>query len=102
MMIPMGRTSRAGAPRGTRMRGREATFDPESGKPYIAGATFSDPDEAIKLVRAAAAAKTSVAEILRQAVLHMPVDADGCPTWWPKASDQLGLDLESDQQQRAA
>lgn len=82
MMILMdGQRQKRGPKPGTRFRGNTASYDPESGKPYITGAKFDDPDEAMKLIRAAEAAGISVAEVLRRAIRFMPVDADGRPVW---------------------
>lgn len=105
MMIGMdGRAGRRGIKPGTRLRGRDASFDPTSGKPYITGARFDNPDEAMKLIRAAEKAEVSVAEILRQAIRYMPVDDEGRPVW-PTAdqahNEQLRLDMQPEQQRAA-
>lgn len=106
MMIRMDEQARKRGPKpGTRFRGNTATYDPTSGKPYMTGAKFDNPDEAMKLIRAAEAASISVAEVLRRAIRYMPVDENGCPLWPAvdtAATEQLHFDVQPSPHQRAA
>lgn len=68
-------------------RKQPSSYDPESGLPYRTTITF-DAFEAVKLQRAAKVADMSVAGLIAAAVLHMPVDEVGCPTWARQDHDE--------------
>ncbi|WP_412741263.1 ribbon-helix-helix domain-containing protein [Krasilnikovia sp. MM14-A1259] len=89
---------------GTRYGGYTPTYDPTSGKPYFTGAKFDNPDEAMKLLRAAEAAGISVAEVIRRAIRFLPIDDQGCPLWpspESTANEQLRFELSPGQQNAA-
>ena len=78
---------------GTRPRGNTATYDPASGQHYATSTRF-EPDDAVKLIKAAEVLGVSVAEIMRRAVHHMAVDETGRPTWPSDDTDAETSQLE--------
>lgn len=80
---------KGGPPPGKIQRGREATYDPESGLPYRGAATF-DPATAVKLHTAAGLLNMSVSGFIAEAIRRMPVDAVGRPAWAADLDDAEG------------
>ncbi|WP_130513738.1 hypothetical protein [Krasilnikovia cinnamomea] len=100
-----GHVRKRGPKPGTRFQGNTAAYDPTSGRPYTAGTKIDNPDEAMKLIRAAEVAGLSVAEVIRRAIRYMPVDEDGRPLWPNEdqaANEQLPLELNAGRRPKAA
>lgn len=86
-VLPMARTG--GPIPGRAQRGREATYDPDSGLPYRTSASF-DPETAVKLIQAAEKLHMSISGFLAEAVRRLEVDEDGRPLWTDELAEDEG------------
>lgn len=82
-----GMSRRVGAPRGQIQRGNGVGYELGSGRSYRTSVNLP-PDEAEKIVIAAAAMNYSVSGLMQQLVARMEVDEHGAPTWYEPPDEQ--------------
>lgn len=76
---------------GVRHRGKDATFDPASGKRWRTGVTL-EPSDAVRIIQIAQRANMSVSGLIASIVSHVELDPEtGLPPWLD--ASQLEEDL---------
>lgn len=74
---------------GVRHRGKNASYDPASGKRYRTGVTL-DPSDAVRIIQVAERANMSVSGLIANLVSHIELDPEtGLPPWIDRVEEDL-------------